>query len=680
MFETIMNIPSFRKSAGLLLGSVLGLTVGAAAQASTEDVTYTYDEARAGYHNTGQLTTISNGAAIIHYDYNSHGQLVRERYIIDGQTYTRTYSYDDGNRLRARSFSDGETWPPSNGQYQYDRAGRLLAIPGAINQIHYSPDAEIARIDHANGTHTLNSFDAQRKWLLGTKLSKGSQVLFEEQYTRDTVGRISKIRSNRANGNWDYTYDSINQLTAATNVGNSALTRSFTYSPSGNLLSKSDVGTYSYPAPTAARPHAPTKAGSWTFSYDGNGNMVSGKGRSLVYDGKDRPISVTMGGVTTQYVYGPDDKRLKKISGGQTTLYLGDDEEILPDGTVIKHLDGSVRRVGTATNWIHRDHLSSARMLTNSTGTIAAVSRYQPYGKRTDVQQAADTPRESKGWIGERDDPETGLTYLNARYYDADLARFIQSDWFDPTQKNVGTNRYAYSANDPINKFDTNGNFFDWFDSDEDAADFNNRMADRDESSAEQIRDGNHDFKDNDIANAHADAFEERSEWFRNRAKQSRWSKIGGDLLNLVGIGTAALPLPMKGAVKGQPGTIPKNLTTPITESPLPANIAETFRSGTYSTVTLSEATTLYRSYGGSANKVGAYWTRTKPKGPMQSQLDSALAPQWGNSAQQTATITVPKGVTIYEGVAAPQSVGASSLLGGGNQVYIPRVDPKWLH
>ncbi|SFU17406.1 RHS repeat-associated core domain-containing protein [Pseudovibrio denitrificans] len=277
------------------------------------------------------------------------------------------------------------------------------------------------------------------------------------------MGRISKIRSNRANGNWDYTYDSINQLTAATNVGNSALTRSFTYSPSGNLLSKSDVGTYSYPTPTAARPHAPTKAGSWTFSYDGNGNMVSGKGRTITYDGKDRPISVTMGGVTTQYVYGPDGARLKKISGGQTTLYLGNDEEILPDGTVIKHLDGSVRRVGTTTNWIHRDHMSSVRMLTNSAGSIAAVSRYQPYGKRTDVQQAADTPRESKGWIGERDDPETGLTYLNARYYDADLARFIQSDWLGPTDPYVGTNRYSYALNNPIIFKDPTGNRIDDF-------------------------------------------------------------------------------------------------------------------------------------------------------------------------------------------------------------------------
>lgn len=35
---------------------------------------------------------------------------------------------------------------------------------------------------------------------------------------------------------------------------------------------------------------------------------------------------------------------------------------------------------------------------------------------------------------------------------------FIQPDWFDPTEPGVGTNRYAYSFNDPINKSDPNGN------------------------------------------------------------------------------------------------------------------------------------------------------------------------------------------------------------------------------
>ncbi|MEO5326532.1 NucA/NucB deoxyribonuclease domain-containing protein, partial [Mesorhizobium sp. CC13] len=50
-----------------------------------------------------------------------------------------------------------------------------------------------------------------------------------------------------------------------------------------------------------------------------------------------------------------------------------------------------------------------------------------------------------------------GLLYLNARYMDPILGRFISPDDWDPTQPGVGTNRYAYAQNDPVNKADPNG-------------------------------------------------------------------------------------------------------------------------------------------------------------------------------------------------------------------------------
>ncbi|MEP2781226.1 MAG: hypothetical protein ABJO67_20900 [Pseudoruegeria sp.] len=37
-------------------------------------------------------------------------------------------------------------------------------------------------------------------------------------------------------------------------------------------------------------------------------------------------------------------------------------------------------------------------------------------------------------------------------------AMFIQPDWLDPTEPGVGTNRYSYSYNDPINNRDPNAN------------------------------------------------------------------------------------------------------------------------------------------------------------------------------------------------------------------------------
>lgn len=40
-------------------------------------------------------------------------------------------------------------------------------------------------------------------------------------------------------------------------------------------------------------------------------------------------------------------------------------------------------------------------------------------------------------------------------------ARFIQPDTWDPTVEGVGTNRYAYAGNDPVNKSDPNGHIFE---------------------------------------------------------------------------------------------------------------------------------------------------------------------------------------------------------------------------
>jgi len=80
-----------------------------------------------------------------------------------------------------------------------------------------------------------------------------------------------------------------------------------------------------------------------------------------------------------------------------------------------------------------------------------------------------------------------------------------------------------------------------------------------------------------------------------------------------------------------------------------------TFRGGSYTEMVTSEATTLYRAHGGTAGELGAYWTRTAPTGPLQSRIDSALLPQWGNTATGVSTIRVPAGTRIFDGFAAPQ-------------------------
>ena len=119
---------------------------------------------------------------------------------------------------------------------------------------------------------------------------------------------------------------------------------------------------------------------------------------------------------------------------------------------------------------------------------------------------------------------------------------------------------------------------------------------------------------------------------------------------------------------------------TAADDGPLPPKHANNFEGGSYTQITLKEDATFYRGYGGSAGKVGSYMTRVPQNGGMQSQIDLALNPDWGNSAQYVTKVVVSRGTVIYEGTAASQTIngGAGMLLGGGNQVYIPNVEASW--
>ena len=121
---------------------------------------------------------------------------------------------------------------------------------------------------------------------------------------------------------------------------------------------------------------------------------------------------------------------------------------------------------------------------------------------------------------------------------------------------------------------------------------------------------------------------------------------------------------------------------SPINPGPLTDDIANSFRSSTYTEKILTEDTVFYRVYGGDAQMVGNYMSRTPQNGGIQSQFDLGLNPTWGNTAESIVEVTVPKGTIIYEGSAATQGIngGAGNLLGGGNQIYIPeaRMNAPW--
>ncbi|MBX5244863.1 MULTISPECIES: RHS repeat-associated core domain-containing protein [unclassified Rhizobium] len=190
--------------------------------------------------------------------------------------------------------------------------------------------------------------------------------------------------------------------------------------------------------------------------------MVSDGARTLTWDGANRLASVTQDGATVSFAYGPDGARVKKSWGFGTTLYPDANVEIdrSTPGTDIytlyPHPDAKIAVTSGSTEqdkfFLHRDHLASVRQVTNESGYRIEQTGYAAYGEATNTSFQT-----KKSYIGERFDAETGLMYLNARYYDPAFGRFISPDDWDPTKEGVGTNRYSYSENDPVNKSDPNG-------------------------------------------------------------------------------------------------------------------------------------------------------------------------------------------------------------------------------
>uniref|UniRef100_UPI000562EE46 RHS repeat-associated core domain-containing protein n=1 Tax=Allorhizobium undicola TaxID=78527 RepID=UPI000562EE46 len=203
-------------------------------------------------------------------------------------------------------------------------------------------------------------------------------------------------------------------------------------------------------------PHAPTSLNGVAFSYDPNGNMVNDGSRQIDYDLANRVYAVQANGSTTSIEYGPDGTRFKKVGPNGTTFYPDASVEYNPANDIATrypHMD--IKVIGGTKYFLHRDHLSSVRFVTNMAGEVVESTHYAVYGETTNKAMTT-----QKNYIGERFDPETGLMYLNARYMDPRFGRYISPDDWDPTKEGVGTNRYAYASNDPVNKSDPNGHSY----------------------------------------------------------------------------------------------------------------------------------------------------------------------------------------------------------------------------
>ena len=104
----------------------------------------------------------------------------------------------------------------------------------------------------------------------------------------------------------------------------------------------------------------------------------------------------------------------------------------------------------------HYDLLGSSVATTNELGEVVWREEYSPYGDKLLKQ---DVGKDNvRGYTGHVHDEETGLTYMQARYYDAEIGRFMGVDPVGFMSDNtISFNRYAYGNDNPYKFVDPNG-------------------------------------------------------------------------------------------------------------------------------------------------------------------------------------------------------------------------------
>lgn len=89
----------------------------------------------------------------------------------------------------------------------------------------------------------------------------------------------------------------------------------------------------------------------------------------------------------------------------------------------------------------------------DAAGNLLTTTDYRPYGA-----QVMGAPSAGPGYTGHVGDPDSGLVYMQARYYEPTTGRFLSTDPVNPEAGSIYTfSRYAYTQNNPINRTDPDG-------------------------------------------------------------------------------------------------------------------------------------------------------------------------------------------------------------------------------
>ena len=382
----------------------------------------------------------------------------------NGGTYTTAYAYDKDNRPLKVTLGNG-----AFGSTAYDAIGRVsgstITIGGAVYNISYTYHAGV------NGSTTAR---------VASMTNNGSTIA----YTYDENGNIETI----AEGTklTKYTY---NELSEVIREDNSTLNKSVTYSydAGGNLLEKKEYAYTTGVLGTAisAMPYTYGDA-NWkdkltayngkAISYDAIGNPLSYDGWTYAWENGRQLKSLSNGTQNLSFKYNDAGTRTEKTVNGVTTKYtlFGDRVAFETKGSDKIHYsyDASgnlffMNLNGTEYYYVRNVQGDITGLIDGAKNPVVSYT-YDTWGKLISTTGRLAGTLGAKNlyrYRGYRYNSETGLYYLQSRYYNPEWGRFVNADDTDTltaTPKDLtDKNQFAYCDNNPIMRDDTGGDLWD---------------------------------------------------------------------------------------------------------------------------------------------------------------------------------------------------------------------------
>ena len=392
------------------------------------------------YYERGDLIRICDEFGLMYYNYNG-GKLIEKNY--NYFSYPHYVIYRDDTVSFGSNFVD----------YYYDDTDRI------INK----------RIT------TDSSFELSTHIDYITYDSRPARITTNEHccdYSYDENYNLTSTYSSLSNVRINYEYTANNQLEIEWINGNEYI---YSYDERGNIVSKTlnaqemiDVRYDNYD-------RLIYKFDEY-IDYDCVGNPLNYKGYELMWD-NGRSLSYMDNGTNEiGYAYNEEGYRISKTVNGNTTYYIYDHDNVIyekSDDYLIYYIYGKDSELigfkfdegyDLEVYYYIRDGLNNIIGIVNSCGDILVTYTYDAYGNIISIGGCeAETIGEINPYRyrGYRYDIETGLYYLNSRYYDPEIGRFISSDDISMIPEyavGVNYNLYSYAYGNPIKYLDPNGN------------------------------------------------------------------------------------------------------------------------------------------------------------------------------------------------------------------------------